>query len=246
MKLILTTLLIVFQLSYAQAKPAPAVAGFSSMLLPGLGQTLNGNALEGLAYAGVSAMYFLKNPYFSNIGFNIWLYNQYDAYRDAGAPGTAKHSIYENWISNVNPLNLVDLIAAPTVGFAAGYGYYTGGGYPSFQRWEIPVSYSFVGLGEEALFRGFWFHGLSRLFGTEWVGAPISSLAFAAAHVIGGVENLELNPMAQRFIFGMLMSWQMSRNQYDMRKNIFTHSWYNIFIDRGNSINFRWVIPLIP
>lgn len=215
------------------------------MFVPGLGQVLNGNVFEGITYAGVSALYFHPNGYLSNVGFNIWLYNQYDAYRDAGAPGAAKHSIYENWLANINPLNLVDLISAPTVGFAAGYGYYNGG-YPAFQRWEIPVSYSLVGLGEEALFRGFWFHGLSRLFGSEWVAAPIASLGFAAAHVIGGVENLQLEPMAQRFLFGMIMSWQVSRNKYDLRKSIFTHSWYNIFIDRGNTIGFRWVIPLVP
>lgn len=244
MKKIFTLLILFIQLSTAHAKPAPAVAGIAS-IIPGLGQTLNGNAFEGIAYAGVSALYFHPNGYLSNIGFNIWLYNQYDAYRDAGAKNTAQHSIYENYLANINPLNLIDLIAAPTVAFAAGYGAYSGG-YPSFQRWEIPVSYGFVGLGEEAAFRGFYYHGFSRLFGSTIVGAILSSAGFAYAHAIGGPQNLQPMALAQRFGFGLLMCWQITRNNYDLRKNIFTHSWYDIFIDRGDSIGFRWTIPLMP
>lgn len=234
-----------FHTDAAFAKPAPAVAGIASMLVPGLGQMLNGDEYEGLLWTGASLLFFHPDGYVSNAGFNLWMYNQYDAYRDAGAQGAAKHSVFENYLANINPLNIVDLIGLPTVGFAAGYGY-TQGGYPAFNRWEIPISYGFVGLGEEALFRGFYFHGMSRLFGSEWVGAILSSLGFAAAHAISGPENLELNPMSQRFGFGMLMCWMTSRNKYDLRKNIFAHSWYDIFIDRGNAVQVRWIIPLTP
>ena len=245
-----TALFIVLSISQpinTHAGPAPAVAGFAS-IIPGLGQTIQGHWFEGILWAGASALYFSPQPDLSNAGFNLYMYQMYDAYRDAGAPGAAKHSVYENYLANINPLNLVDLVGAPTVGFAAGYNYYVGAGYPVLKNPIYMVDYGFVGLGEEAFFRGFFFHGVSRLFHSAIVGAIVSSTGFAYAHVIGGTQNLQLNPLLQRFSFGMIMCLMLYRNNYDLRHNIFTHSWYDIFIDTGtNKINaeVRWTIPLL-
>jgi membrane protease YdiL (CAAX protease family) len=97
------------------------------------------------------------------------------------------------------------------------------------------LMYSFVGLGEEALFRGFVFPAFTDIFfDSVWIGAVTSSAFFSWAHVVGGRQNLGASPLTQRFLMGLLFAWQTHRNQYDLRKSIFAHTWFDIFVDRGD------------
>ena len=218
----------------ARASSLPGGVGTLS-IVPGLGQMVNGNFFEGLGWLGaVAALYGSGNSQLSQAGWDLWMYQMYDAYRDAGASGAAKHSVYENYAAFLNPLNLIDPIGAPLVAFGAAAG--SSGGYPVLRSPSTVLMYGFVGLGEEGLFRGFLYPSFSQNLGSRWLGAITSSAAFAAIHATGGKAELQATPMIQRFIGGMLFCWQVERNHADLRKNIFAHAWYDIFVDDGGKI----------
>lgn len=62
-------------------------------IVPGLGQAASGNPLEGLTWFITSlGLWTSKNSYISNVGFKLWEYNMYDAYRDAGAKEASNES----------------------------------------------------------------------------------------------------------------------------------------------------------
>jgi TM2 domain-containing membrane protein YozV len=73
----------------------PVLAGALSLVIPGLGQSYNGDALKGIGiFIGILLLFFLNFLlrsywYFSNIPFDgvlllLWVIGVYDAYRDAG------------------------------------------------------------------------------------------------------------------------------------------------------------------
>ncbi len=218
----------------ARAGVGPVFAATMS-LIPGLGQMTNGAVFEGMGWFLASVVpWSSSNSDLSQIGFDIWQYNIYDAYRDAGARPSDSHNVFENYLGAFNLTYVIDPIGAPVVGTGAAFGYHNQ--YPSARKPLKIAVYGFVGLGEEGLFRGFLFPTLSDLFASKWAGALVSSAAFSAAHAIGGKENLNASPLIQRFILGMLFSWQVDRNNYDLRKSIFAHAWYDILVDSGSEI----------
>lgn len=214
-----------------QAKPTPGVAGTLSVI-PGLGQVTNGDTLEGLAWlTTVVTLSVVKNPVARKFGMNLWMYNTYDAYRDAGATRTQKNSVFGNYIANFNPLYAFDPIGTPILGLAA-----LSPGTSESQK-GTPHSaigrafyYSSVGLGEEALFRGFLFPAFSEGLGTKWGGAALSSAIFSAAHGQGGAA------FVFRFLAGMLFCWQVDRHKYDLRPSIFAHSWFDFLLTRKGNV----------
>lgn len=240
MKKKIATALFVFMQCFAvnsHATPAAGVSGALS-IVPGLGQAANGDLLEGFGWLATSVVPFLSGePIARQIGFDIWQYNMYDAYRDA-KPGNkrfAENNVFENYIAFANPLNIVDPIGGPMVGYAAIAG--RKGGYPSFRNPALPFMYGFVALGEEGLFRGFLFPAFTDVTGGRWGGAIISSTLFSYAHAIGGADNLKPLVLLERFGAGMIFCWQADRNKYDLRNNIFAHAWYDIFISDSGRIN---------
>lgn len=222
------------------AGPDAGVAGLLS-IVPGLGQTANGDGLEGLGwFVTTVGLFFSGNAVLSQVGWDLWQYNMYDAYRDAhpSIHRYTDYNVFQNYIATFNPLNIVDPIGAPivAVGAIAGAGnHYAGIRNPTY----IPY-YGFVGLGEEGLFRGFLFPALSDVFGTL-PGAVLSSALFSVAHITNGAGALGVFPLAERFVLGLLFSWEAHRNKYDLRKNIFAHAWFDIFVapgsPKGTSIN---------
>lgn len=235
MKKLVSVLILSLALNSHSQAAAPGVSGTLS-IVPGLGQVANGNPLEGLTWFLTSMGLFLSgNSDLSQVGFDLWQYNMYDAYRDAGARSTTKYNIAENYIGAFNPINLVDPIGAPIVGYGAALS--ARGGYPALRSPKKVAIYGFVGLGEEGLFRGFLFPGFSDLTGSKWVGAILSSAVFSAAHVTGGASHLSASPLLQRFVLGMLFSWQTNRNNFDLRNSIFAHAWYDIFVDNGAEVH---------
>lgn len=213
---------------------SPGLKGTLS-LVPGLGQMANGNGWEGLGWLGsVALLYGSKNAHLQAIGWDLWMYNMYDAYRDARPPAAAGHSLFENYTASLNPLNLLDPVGAPVVAYGALAGSSTG--YPALRRPADIIKYGFVGLGEEGLFRGFLFPSFSQTLGSKWAGAITSSAVFAVAHVTGGSANLQTSALTQRFIGGMVFCLQADRNRYDLRKNIFAHAWYDILVSSDGQI----------
>ena len=89
--LVAAALLLAIVLSPLRALAvAPGVAGTLS-IVPGLGQVADGEVLEGVGWFVTTIGLFVeRNTYVSNIGFKLWEYNMYDAYRDAGARHAAK------------------------------------------------------------------------------------------------------------------------------------------------------------
>ncbi len=231
-----------FFCSRSYAKLSPGLAG-SLSLVPGLGQVTNGDTLEGLTWFATSVgLFFSGNSTLSQIGLDLWLYNMYDAYRDAGGAPSARYNVAENYIAFVNPLNIVDPIGAPVVASGAFAG--RARGYPSLKNPSRIAMYGFVGLGEEGLFRGFLFPGFSNLFSSKWIGAIVSSSVFSVAHGLNGKSDLTLSPLLQRFIAGMLFSWQMNLNQFDLRNGIFAHAWYDILLDsRAEIRGIKIIVP---
>ncbi|MEW6055658.1 MAG: CPBP family intramembrane glutamic endopeptidase [Bdellovibrionota bacterium] len=211
----------------------PGIAGTAS-LIPGLGQALNGDHLEGGAWLATVVGGMLHfNPNVRQAAFDLWMYNMYDAYRDAGAKDTTKYNVYQNYLATFNPLNIIDPIGASLVGVQAIGVHRRGrGGYQVTAPRNpilVPVSMGFVGLGEEALFRGFLFPGFSHLTGSRWAGAITSSALFSAAHMIDGTAaSRSFLVLGSRFLAGMLFCWQTHRNAYDLRKSIFAHAWFDV------------------
>jgi len=229
--------------SPAARAASPGLTGTLS-LVPGLGQLTNGNGWEGLGWlSSVVLLYGSGNSTLSQVGYDLWMYNMYDAYRDARAPLAAPHNLFQNYTAFLNPLNLLDPIGAPIVAFGARAG--AGTGYPSLRRPQEVAMYGFVGLGEEALFRGFLFPSFSQTLSSKWLGAITSSAVFALSHATNGRQDLAASPMLQRFIGGMLFCWQLDRNRYDLRKNIFAHAWYDILVTGDGQIRgLKMELPL--
>jgi len=127
----------------AKALDAGAAGGLS--IVPGLGQVAEGHPLEGLGWftAVIGSLAFSKSVHISEpvagtqvqllsqAAYDLWLYNIYDAYRDAH-PKDGKfsdQSALENYTATFNPLNLGDLVGTPalavwTSGFGATNGNY--------------------------------------------------------------------------------------------------------------------------
>ncbi|MBI3557531.1 MAG: CPBP family intramembrane metalloprotease [Deltaproteobacteria bacterium] len=92
-------------------------------------------------------------------------------------------------------------------------------------QWDRAVFNSFVGLGEEGLYRGFLFPAFADVFSSKFLGAFVSSALFGLAHTqYGGIGRLTVG------ITGLLWCWEESHNNFDPRKNMFSHAWYDFFL----------------
>lgn len=224
----------------AEAKFSPGVAGTLSVV-PGLGQISNGDSLEGLSwFAGVLGGFMLTsgNSYNQTVFLDLWMYNMYDAYRDAGAQRSAKYNLLQNYIAAFNPLNIwgpyssVPLIYQAAVVSGPGHGDVAIG--PN-NKALTPIYMGFIALGEEALFRGFVFPGFTNVLGgSVFAGAVTSSLAFAAAHTFySGQSSYALQPqvMLLRSALGLFYCWQTHTDHYDLRKSIFSHTWFDVLYE---------------
>jgi membrane protease YdiL (CAAX protease family) len=208
---------------------APAAAGIFS-IIPGLGQLAAERPLEGLAwFTTVATLSSVRSSYANNIGLELWEYNIYDAYRDAGAKDTSKETALENGVAFLNPINLIDPISVGVIGYAA---YGSHGKNVVRQGPSSAVSGAFlfgmVGLGEEGLFRGFLFPGFSHLTNSYTAGAVLSSSAFAAAHLVNKNSYYHSRRgLLTIFAGGMLLCWQTYLQRWDLRHSIFTHAWFD-------------------
>ncbi len=213
--------------SYA-TPPAGVSAALS--IIPGLGQIANGDSLEGLGwFVSTVGLFFIPSIGIS-FALDVWQYQIYDAYRDADPKNKRyqKYSVFSNYLANFNPGNIIDPISAPIVGYSVYYGSKEGTLGQSFKPASL-LKYTFVGLGEEGLFRGMLYPAMTDVFfGSTVLGAISSSILFGLAHT-------QYNVTKKMIVAGLGLLWciQASRNNYDIRKNIFSHSWYDIFVAPG-------------
>lgn len=245
--LILVNLLAI-QAGDAFGKPSPAISGLLS-IAPGLGQVANGNSLEGLGWFVTSVgLFFSGNRYAGQVGYDLWMYNMYDAYRDAGASDTSKQNVFQNWIAPFNPLNLIDPIGPPMIAltvFASDPKNSLRG--PKNRFFTLPF-FTAVAAGEEALFRGFLYPAFSHLTHSKIIGATISSAAFSAFHLLNFTPfDSTGGALWMRFAMGMIFCLQLSYNKYDMRKGIFAHAWVDTIVDwRGGAKGIASITPPTP
>lgn len=228
MKKIFISLLILFNINLY---PTPAGYGTAS-IIPGLGQALQGNIIEGASWFGTSFFLLSQKSYKLRIvGQNLLFYNMFDAWRDAGGTPSDKSWVVAHWAQNFNLLHLSDPITASFLGLAAsarssarkrvqdennGFTHEVA----NTENWKSLGMFTFVGLGEEALFRGFLFPAFSSWLGL-WGGALISSTIFGFVHQ----GNRQANWF--RTAIGMIFCWQYHRNKYQLGSNIFAHTWYD-------------------
>jgi len=218
------------------AKVEPGVAGVAS-IVPGLGQTLNGDGGEGLLWfttiaAGLS--FSPRGAWPASAFMHLWMYNIYDAYRDAGAKRSAKYTVFQNYFAAFNPMNIIDPIGAPIVIVPAVTGGKSSGPKLASSPVLAPIEIAFIGLGEEGLFRGFFFPAFSDLTGSAIIGAVTSSLLFAYAHRFYSGQSkyaLQGDVFASRAIGGALFCLQTYLHSYDLRHSIFAHTWYDVIVD---------------
>jgi membrane protease YdiL (CAAX protease family) len=209
----------------------PGVAGIAS-IIPGLGQALAGRPGEGLAwFTGVVGGFALSprgKDWPGTAFLDLWMYNVYDAYRDAGARRSKNRSLLMNYAAAFNPLNLVDPITVPVVAFPL-VTHPTGPALASSKS-IAPFEMAFIALGEEGLFRGFFFPGFSDIFHSPVAGAVLSSALFAYSHKFyKGQATYALKPeiFTERAALGLLMCLQTYAHHYDLGPSIFAHTWFD-------------------
>jgi membrane protease YdiL (CAAX protease family) len=160
---------LTFRTSFALSPGWSAFAG----LIPGLGHMLNGQIVEGIGWMAFSLGPTATGDYkLGLVGQNIWFYSIYDTWRDAGGSPSQKNWVASDYFENFNPLNLFDPIGASFIGTAAmarssarrnvqdrndDFTHRVA----NTEAWKSIGMFTFVGLGEEALFRGFLFPALS-------------------------------------------------------------------------------------
>ena len=225
---VVSLLLAVIATPSAQAKTAPGVGALLSVV-PGLGQAVNGEVVEGLGWFAAVATSFAfassTNQLTTQVGFSLWAYNIYDSYRDLKPKNKmyTGNSVFIDTLGILNPLNLIDPIGGPIVGIAGVAGARTG--FSGIFQLNRAIRYTFVGLGEEGLYRGFLFPGLSDVFGSRFLGALFSSALFGLSHTqYGGVGRFTVG------FLGLLWCWESSNHDYDHRGNMFSHAWYDFFL----------------
>jgi hypothetical protein len=217
---------LVLASSHVHAKVEPEVKGIAS-ILPGLGQALNGDYYETpLWLAATLPLMFSQSPYLQSIGSDLWLYNMYDAYKDAKPASMryADNNLYSNYIATYNPMNVIDPIGGPFLGVYGvlpGWVRYHGKNVTPKQIFYA----SFVGLGEEGFFRGFLYPAFTDLVNSKLFGAVVSSALFGLAHT-----QYNTGGKAVVAAVGLIFCWQYTNNDYDLRKNVFTHSWIDVFL----------------
>lgn len=251
----------------AQALPAGAYGLLG--IVPGLGQVAQGEWLEGAAYfgtvtggyAGGYALHgkrkFEASGYSLQLSLDAWMYSAYDAYNDKG--NISKNSLGKNLLSAFD----LRLLASPAVSLPLAFFATVAALVPdqsSHRVFDRPfrnkatahavafgtgwVGASLVGVGEEALFRGFLQHSLSTNL-TPWVGLPLASALFGMAHTQYGAAG-----KIQVGIFGLYLGILAHRDKYDLRRAIILHTLYDALIflrqwREGEPVPFQLRLPTV-
>ncbi len=95
---------------------------------------------------------------------------------------------------------------------------------PAFDYWTISAGASYgAGVGEEAVFRG-WFLPVSQEgLRSEWGANALTSLGFAAAHI----SKQNRWPWPQ-FLMGYYLGFVTQKNNWSLGESIFIHTWWDV------------------
>lgn len=239
-----------------------------SAIFPGLGHLYLGEmetasgllGSTGLGFAGVRLSELShSNDWMYSSGImtvqTAWSYGLYAAYRDVRAHNGLQYSY------KMPTDTFLDLTAAPfswsvmkkpevwggvlgSLVVASGVGYLA---TRYKQKWHASASigerispiFAFpIGIGEEALFRGFAQSILSEWL-TPWGGIALSSVLFGAAHIPNawGASARE-----QRAYYGFVIPWLTLFGVYDgwltyknrsMKESVAIHAWYDFILLAG-------------
>lgn len=233
-----------------------------SSLIPGLGHTYLGDyktaaglfgsysLIAGMnSVTGMNKSALVQN--FIMLG-NTWSYGIYAAYRDVRAYNVGVSYSYQMPTDSFNDLAFAPfrwsvikkkevwggLLAAYTL--AAGLGFLI-----SSQKTDASVSVASdslhpllafpVGLGEEALFRGYLQSQISEI-SNPWIGITLSSLIFGAVHIPNGRalekdERWRYYSVSVPFItaLGAYFGWMTYKNR-SLKESVALHAWYDFFI----------------
>lgn len=120
----------------------------------------------------------------------------------------------------IRPTTYIPLLVLAAVGFSTvhkdgfldfGDAAFTGG-----------VSYN-AGVGEEAMFRGYFMPVLHQAFGGPFWANATQSVVFGAAHY----SSYNQFPIAQTAM-GFYLGWLTQRNGYSIRQSAFLHTWWDV------------------
>ncbi len=234
--LIVWVLLITINLNAHHASAAAPGAAALLNIIPGVGYMASGKVVEGVAWSAV-----ILGTYVSGLGHfgkNLHFYSIGNIYRRLKPSNRMYYAnsetVFKDYIASYNPLNIIDPFNPPLVGLGAL------AGSPKVSVGSLVV-YSFVGLGEEGLFRGFFYPAFTDVFfGSKLFGAITSSLVFSAAHAVGGNSSaLVPKTFIFRTLAGLLFCIQTTYHDHDLRKSIFGHTWFDIFVSSKLSVNSR-------
>lgn len=237
------------------------VAAGLSLLIPGLGHVYLGDlktagGFYGSFVLGSGAAKYAYNTdnedlYRSSntMTQNLYMYNIYAAYRDARL-----HNGTSGYKYKMPTETLVDLTYAPfqwsvikkpevwggVLGALAvastvmyfGYSTKSDMSLSSSPSPLMPLLAFPVGIGEEALFRGYLQSTLTESC-TPWGGLALSSLAFGAVHI----PNAQVLPQEERWRYysfslplitgmGAYMGW-LSQKNHSLKESVAVHAWYD-------------------
>lgn len=258
---------------YAPPQMKSSFAAVSlNALIPGLGHAYLGDyATAGGLFGGsmaTSAGYSMENmsDTFRTANFvtlqNIWCYGLYAAYRDVRSYNGGVGYNYK-----MPTDSLADLTTAPfrwsVIKKAQVWGGYLGAmaiagtiGYLAFPKNQLPTASKVkaddlypaialpVGVGEEALFRGFLQSRFSESM-PPWASISLSTLLFSAAHIPNAFEMME-EERWRYFAFalpiitgiGAYCGWLTHVNR-SLQESVALHTWYDFTLFLAGTLATR-------
>lgn len=246
----------IFPVIDIKERPSKSVA--ATVLLsavPGLGHAYLGDMQTAAGLAGSfsvevgTAFNSTMRPTSMTFALNTWFYGIYAGYRDARQYNDQRGFRYA-----MPQDSLVDLVKAPFNPSIISKGEVWGGvlgmlvfnGLISYLTYPIqmklstadaffPINAFPVGIGEEAIFRGYLQPQLSEYF-TPWGGIATSSLIFGFAHV-GNARGLPSHERRHYYSFilpclsisGAYLGWLSYKNN-SLKESVAVHAWYDFIL----------------
>lgn len=226
------------------------------------------------------AEYYRKDPFrwLGPLGFaimsNDWFYGMYAAYRDARINNNDEGYRYRMPTESLADLAVapfsINILKKPEVwaGLVGALGLGLGLSFLVFPQEEgvshenpgfgFPLIAYPVGIGEEAIFRGYLQPAISE-WATPWGGVTMSSLLFGAAH-IGNAGALKQENRWRYYSFvlpfisgmGFYLGW-LTKENTSLKESVALHVWYDFVLFAVSAIagssalgypQFNFTIPL--
>lgn len=233
-----------------------------SAVMPGLGHFYLSDVktagafmgITAIGVGGISLMHYQQAKRVSALSLqNAWSYGLYAVYRDARLYNRQVGYSYKMPTDSLSDLTSapfsLNILKKPEVwgGFLAkfalafGVAYFTlpkeahGHSSYSLKKGLQPLIAFPVGVGEEALFRGYLQSQLSEI-SNPWAGIALSSLAFGVAHIPNAL-NLPREERRSYYSFsiplitlgGAYYGWLTHKN-HSLKESVAIHTWYDFVL----------------